>query len=1119
MAAKASKKEVVEKFDPDSGPMTLEEHVNSHSYPMHVRTCGACKFWKNKEKWSKTLSAKNPVTGKAETWIGCAGGRYAVCLLCSAFKGPRSGSNLGQGVGSFLRRQNLLRHADCKEHQAAEAAWKERVRAEASHQGSPVSVFPITAATTASAAAATTAAAPAPVVARTADQRPGGRAVVATRAMLETSSSFRSFDVWRDALIGGERQLLESRQQCRRLVTTMAQYEKIVTQRILNHGAVFRLAADGLDRTYQVEIGTVLWSIPKALAFLPTYGLNAGWLEQLGPNGPWIVERVIGMREFPRAMDCDGKASMLEDCVRRACLQGGGELDVDLHKHVRGEMRAWCSDGADLTVPLAATETFPKLAFHAWDEAHSAQKLLANSMKGDSEILITDELLVTGKTPQSLAKFLTLSTVFRNTVGEQQQVEDQIAFVKNFGWAPQRFNSRARPLARESRRWKVIFDALGVESQGTNPDRRILARSLLEGLGGENSSRLLLGGLLADLCAEHYSWVATGDKSNPDAASVQSRAQAFLHRLDTLFVRGNILAMPDTYTGATLQFLRETHRFPCGNGAQIVSIGDWTTDGPGRAALKGALRRVQRIVANVQENMKLYRPEHSWLHAFTAFRLPSPLSATDADATERATEAEDCLRRICQEADLPEQQAIPQLRMMLKRAEVHRRDGATTRQAWGRAAADWPEHKSGRRLVELFLVWKTSTGNVERRFRRFSELHCPERAQMLDVSVEECTLVDQAPPSKLLRTWLDQQGDETSAASRWYRHVLKLHEHLQGKTAGSLRRAERRDKGSAREPPPRPGRRTEVDFGRKRAAAVDAMVAASPSKRARLLRERAPDLAAVAQEVAQASREDPVGPAATVVAAVAKREVKIRQRNLGGARAAAEARSSREKKVMRSAKPAAGRDAYLLPPPRPAGLMLVRTSDAEARRKAQLLRFRPFHDPVEFLTNLPNQAKGKGHAVLAPTADNTDYAIAAQIVAAFTGAFFTTPTDFAKQDSPKGIQYSEKLRGSTKSYHVAVTDALKEDLPTLPHVLRALALAPSGCVVYYKSPKKLWKFYKNHAKATPRLVQRACVLCRAGEEAGVDKKVKQLYNSPRNWVLRFDASVQALCPGTKAATA
>ena len=43
--------------------------------------------------------------------------------------------------------------------------------------------------------------------------------------------------------------------------------------------------------------------------------------------------------------------------------------------------------------------------------------------------------------------------------------------------------------------------------------------------GGDNSSRLLLGGLLSDLSAEHYSWVATGGgKRNPDTTTVHSRA-------------------------------------------------------------------------------------------------------------------------------------------------------------------------------------------------------------------------------------------------------------------------------------------------------------------------------------------------------------------------------------------------------------------------------------------------------------------------------------------------------------------------------------------------------------------------------------------------------------------
>eukprot|EP00959_Pyramimonas_sp_CCMP1952_P031009 650401-Pyramimonas_sp.AAC.1 len=88
-------------------------------------------------------------------------------------------------------------------------------------------------------------------------------------------------------------------------------------------------------------------------------------------------------------------------------------------------MRAWCSDGADLSVPLLATRTFPGLAFY--------------------EITISDQLLVTGKKPPSLAKFLTNSTAFCNKVGAQQ-VADDIAFVRNFGWAPPAFQQSGEAL-------------------------------------------------------------------------------------------------------------------------------------------------------------------------------------------------------------------------------------------------------------------------------------------------------------------------------------------------------------------------------------------------------------------------------------------------------------------------------------------------------------------------------------------------------------------------------------------------------------------------------------------------------------------------------------------------
>ena len=393
--AKVDSSKMVETFDAGAS-QTLAEHAAAHDFPLHVGQCGVCRFWKNKEKWSACCSATNPVTQKKETWLGHAGGGLGVCLFCAAFKGKKCLSDLGRGTGSFSRLQNIRRHATCKEHREAEAAWKERVRRESTSQGAE-----------AFSEAAT--AAPILPVLRQSVVGSGSRGIVAARALLETSSSFRSFDVWRDGLLGHQDRLaVGSPWQCRRLVFSMALHEKLLTQKILKEGVVFRLSADGLERTYQVEIGTVLWSLPKALEFLPRFATNAGWLEQLGLKGPWLVERLIGMREFPGGMGTDGKATMLEDCVRRACQALGGEVDVDLHKHVREETRAWVSDGADLGVPLAATAMFPHMRFHGWDESHSAQALLKNSLRDDAEISITDSVLVTRKKPPSLAKFCPL---------------------------------------------------------------------------------------------------------------------------------------------------------------------------------------------------------------------------------------------------------------------------------------------------------------------------------------------------------------------------------------------------------------------------------------------------------------------------------------------------------------------------------------------------------------------------------------------------------------------------------------------------------------------------------------------------------------------------------------
>ncbi len=54
-------------------------------------------------------------------------------------------------------------------------------------------------------------------------------------------------------------------------------------------------------------------------------------------------------------------------------------------------------------------------------------------------------------------------------------------------------------------------------------------------VGCELGAGLLLGGLLADLSAEHYTWVAQGDQKYPDATTILMRSDAFLARANSLF--------------------------------------------------------------------------------------------------------------------------------------------------------------------------------------------------------------------------------------------------------------------------------------------------------------------------------------------------------------------------------------------------------------------------------------------------------------------------------------------------------------------------------------------------------------------------------------------------------
>ena len=180
----------------------------------------------------------------------------------------------------------------------------------------------------------------------------------------------------------------------------------------------------------------------------------------------------------------------------------------------------------------------------------------------------------------SLAKFLTTSLVFRERASQAQH-NSGLALCNNFGWAPQRYVSRREPLSKEVRRLDAIWNALGTEAAPSSSERTPIARFFLRELGGENSWRLVLGGILTDILEEHYLWVAGGDKTRPDPATGTDRTNLFLKRCEVLIGEGHVLTMRNTYTGEVMEFLKRTKTVVYGDRAATVGLGPLRRCGAG----------------------------------------------------------------------------------------------------------------------------------------------------------------------------------------------------------------------------------------------------------------------------------------------------------------------------------------------------------------------------------------------------------------------------------------------------------------------------------------------------------------------------------------------------------
>ena len=168
---------------------------------------------------------------------------------------------------------------------------------------------------------------------------------------------------------------------------------------------------------------------------------------------------------------------------------------------------------------------------------------------------------------------------------------------------------------------------------------------------------------------------------------------------------------------------------------------------------------------------------------------------------------------------------------------------------------------------------------------------------------------------------------------------------------------------------------------------------------------------------------------------------------------------------------------------------------------------------MDFVQKVTRASQRKGGVVLTHPATDTDYALSSAVVAALLGCFCAAPRDF-QEELPKGLQYEEKYKSSKQSFHVAVSAELAEGFPTIPQVLRALAEAPGSCLSFYRSERKLVRFYKRALEEKPRAKPKAFILAQR-TPAGADALTKELSISPRSFLLQCPASHRAVWPGCR----
>ena len=329
------------------------------------------------------------------------------------------------------------------------------------------------------------------------------------------------------------------------------------------------------------------------------------------------------------------------------------QLDQGLHDHLVAITEVFVADGAadeqmagELLRPLAGhnddqclIQTLPNLKLVVMDRAHASRRILQRTW--DKDEYLNSLLKPILWDSQSLVRILQNSdvakTIFHDLQFKEEDNNRQPA--ANMGYAKQRFDSYAKPLARLIDHFDAATKA-AEEMIRRRPAGDNMARGCTKALNILDNEAVLQLGMLADCAEVALRFTRFLDAESYDRARLPAKLCDFCQVCDFLFMKGGCFTWPGGRTEYVLNKLLTCRRLIFATASTPHTIGDDVNP------LSDEIR--QRCLARMVNWWRLARqvleadfPHYDLLNSFSVFDLDIATDRATAMVTTRLTEQEE----------------------------------------------------------------------------------------------------------------------------------------------------------------------------------------------------------------------------------------------------------------------------------------------------------------------------------------------------------------------------------------------------------------------------------------------------------------------------------------------